>query len=232
MIGKLTGIIDTLTDGHCILDVGGVGYVVFASAKTLSRLPDVGGTASLLIETHVREDHIHLYGFASALEKEWFTVLTKVQGVGVRMGLAILSVFAPDQLLISITAKDAKALTAVSGVGPKLADRIVTELKGKVDKIRVQNSEFRVQGGAGVATQDSNDNVETLKPASKQKTNSNTPDAAPSLDMNLLEDAISGLTNLGYGRTDAHSAVLMLMQEEPEAGLDRLITGGLKKLSS
>lgn len=229
MIGKLNGIIDTLAEDHCILDVNGVGYVVFASNKTLSRLPAVGSSASLLIETHVREDHIHLYGFASALEKEWFTVLTKVQGVGVRMGLAILGVFAPDQLMIAITAKDAKALTAVSGVGPKLADRIVTELKGKVDKIGIQSSEFRVQGsGSEQAVENASSST---KPAAKKK-KAASADPVPAMDMGMVEDAVSALVNLGYGRTDAHQAVVLQLQESPDAQLDGLITGGLKRLSA
>ncbi len=225
MIGKLKGIIDTIAEDHVILDVNGVGYIIFASAKTLSQLPGIGGQAGLMIETHVREDHIHLYGFASPLEKEWFKVLTSVQGVGVRMGLAILSVFGPDQLVIAITAKDSKALTAVSGVGPKLADRIVTELKNKVDKIAISSQVTAMSEAIEVS-------APAPKTASKTSKKAKETSAAPSLDMSQLEDAISALTNLGYGRTEAHSSVIHVMQENEGASLDALIAASLKRLAS
>src|SRR5688572_4636847 len=134
MIGKLTGRVDDVAEDHAILDVGGVGYLIFASAKTLGQLVS-GQAASLRIETHVREDHFHLYGFTSEAERAWFKTLNTVQGVGVKMALAILSVFTPDQLLTAIGAQDKKAFTTVSGVGPKLAERIVTELKSTVAKM-------------------------------------------------------------------------------------------------
>jgi Holliday junction DNA helicase RuvA len=125
MIGKLTGRIDSVAEDHVLLDVNGVGYFIFASARTLSMMPASGGQVSLLIDTHVREDHIHLYGFANAAEQQWFRTLTTVQGVGVKMGMAILSALTPEQILTAIAAQDKKALTVVSGVGPKLAERIV-----------------------------------------------------------------------------------------------------------
>lgn len=131
MIGKLTGLLDSTGEGWAMVDVGGVGYVVFASARTLSQLPARGGTVSLLIETHVREDHIHLYGFAGQDERDWFRLLSTVQGVGARMALSILSTLPPQELTIALASQDKTLLTRASGVGPKLGQRILTELKDK-----------------------------------------------------------------------------------------------------
>lgn len=132
MIAKLAGIIDQVGAEEVIIDVGGVGYLTFCSARTIGRLPPAGAAARLLIETHVREDHIHLYGFADAEERNWFGRLTTVQGVGARLALAILSALAPEQLALAIAAEDKAALTRAEGVGAKLAARIVNELHGKV----------------------------------------------------------------------------------------------------
>ena len=136
MIGKLRGHLDSITSEGVILDVGGVGYLVHVSGRTLGALPPVGESASLLIETHVREDHIHLYGFAEAGERDWFRLLETVQGVGVRHALAILSVLTPGDLTQAVAAQDKRALARASGVGPKLAGRIVAELKDKVEELR------------------------------------------------------------------------------------------------
>ena len=135
MIAKLTGVIDSKTADAAIVDVGGVGYLAFCSARTLNRLPAGGGAVSLFVETHVREDHIHLYGFIDAAEREWFRLLTTVQGVGAKLALAILSVLSGTDLTQAIAAQDKTSLTRASGVGPKLAARIVAELKDKVGGI-------------------------------------------------------------------------------------------------
>jgi Holliday junction DNA helicase RuvA len=132
MIAKLTGVIDSKSAEAAIVDVGGVGYQVFCSARSLHRLPAAGGAISLFIETHVREDHIHLYGFVDAAEREWFRLLTTVQGVGAKLGLAILSALSSADLTQAIAAQDRTSLTRASGVGPKLAARIAAELKDKV----------------------------------------------------------------------------------------------------
>jgi len=135
MIAKLTGVIDSKSADAAIVDVGGVGYLVFCSARSLNRLPAAGGAISLFIETHVREDHIHLYGFIDAAEREWFRLLTTVQGVGAKLALAILGVLSSGDLTQAILVQDKTSLTRASGVGPKLAVRIVTELKDKVGGI-------------------------------------------------------------------------------------------------
>lgn len=130
MIAKLTGRVDALDDGHCVIDVGGVGYLVHASTRTLAALPP-GGTATLLTEMHVREDAITLYGFFDSAEREWFRLLTTVQGVGAKVALGVLSALSPRELVGAIQAGDRAALTRAPGVGPKLAVRLLTELREK-----------------------------------------------------------------------------------------------------
>ena len=131
MIAQLTGRVDALADGTCVIDVGGVGYLVQASSRTLSALPQPPALARVLIETHVREDAILLYGFADAAERDWFRLLTTVQGVGGKVALGILSTLSPSELIAAIAAGDKASLSRASGVGPRLAVRLVTELKDK-----------------------------------------------------------------------------------------------------
>lgn len=135
MIGKLTGVVDSQGDDWAIIDVGGIGYLVFCSGRTLGLLPPPGGSATLWIETHVREDHIHLYGFADPAEHDWFKLLHSVQGVGAKMALAVLTVLPPHELVRAIAAQDKASLARAQGVGPKLAGRIASELKDKTGGI-------------------------------------------------------------------------------------------------
>ena len=130
MIGKLKGIVDSTYLDHAIIDVNGVGYLVFCSSKTLSNI-GAGESIALLIETHVREDHIHLYGFSSNEEKSTFTMLQSVKGVGTKMSMAILGTMSPEEISYALALKDTTPFNRVSGVGKKLAERIVTELKDK-----------------------------------------------------------------------------------------------------
>ena len=132
MIARLSGIVGELGEDFAVIDVGGVGYLIFCSSRALSRMPAVGEAVQVAVETHVREDHIHLYGFVDAAERAWFRLLTTVQGVGARVGLAILSVLTADELVQAVAAQDKAAVTRANGVGPKLAGRIVTELRDKV----------------------------------------------------------------------------------------------------
>jgi holliday junction DNA helicase RuvA len=131
MIAQLTGRVEALSDGACVIDVGGVGYLVQASSRTLSALPPAPATTKLLIETHVREDAIILYGFADTAERDWFRLLTTVQGVGGKVALAILSALSPRDLISAIAAGDKTSLTRAPGVGPRLAVRLLTELRDK-----------------------------------------------------------------------------------------------------
>ncbi len=205
MIAKLTGIIDTIATGHLILDVNGVGYLVSASARTLSRIGQKGDPASLLIETIIREDAFTLFGFADKHEQEWFKLLTSVQGVGAKAGLAILSVSPPDKIALAIAAQDKAPIQAADGVGPKLATRILTELKDKAANM-------------------------DLSPPPKTVSYSDIAGETPA-DTGLDNDAISALTNLGYARADAYQAV---MNAKPKSNdnLQDLIRTALKELSA
>ena len=132
MIAQLTGRIEALADGTCIVDVNGVGYLVHASSRTLAALPQPPAPAKVLVETHVREDAILLYGFADSAERDWFRLLTTVQGVGGKVALSLLSALSPRDLVAAIAAADKTSLTRAAGVGARLAVRLVTELRDKV----------------------------------------------------------------------------------------------------
>ena len=219
MIAKLRGIIDTISDDCLIIDVNGVGYLVFASAKTLSRL-NVGVEASILIETVVREDSISLFGFATALEKEWFLTLTKVQGVGAKVCLSILSALAPQQLAQAISAQDKASFTRANGVGPKLAARIVTELKDKIVTVPVCSSTTAEQLAKEIGM-DVNDEVNSYEDALIGRDD----------DPSKVEDAISALTNLGYQRLEAYKVVNQVLNQNPDTDINDLIRLSLKEFA-
>jgi Holliday junction DNA helicase RuvA len=209
MIGKLKGRVESTGDDFALLDVGGVCYRVFLSGRGVSALPAIGEAVVVWVETQVREDHIHLYGFLTAEEQQWFRLLCTVQGVGAKMAQAILSSLAPDEIQQAIAAKDTKLLTRANGVGAKLAERLVTELKGKIGKIA---------GGVVMPS------AETSPTTTKGKAAVN-----PLLADN--EAAISALVNLGYGRSEAFAAISLARQKNPEASLDDLIRKGLQELA-
>jgi holliday junction DNA helicase RuvA len=195
-----------------------VGYHVHASAKTLAQLPPRGEAVRLIIETHVREDHIHLYGFLSAAERDWFRTLTTVQGVGVKMALGILSGISTAALVTTIASGDKTALTRISGVGPKLAERLVTELKSKLGKLPA--SDFSVTSEPVAAP---------VKTSSKKTKLSVVAEAPAS---NISEDAVSALSHLGYARSEAFVAVAKALHAEPQSGLDTLIKRALRELAA
>lgn len=212
MIAKLTGVIDSIAEQTVIVDVNGVGYLVFASGRTLSRIGTRGSNVSLLIETIVREDAFMLYGFADAAEKEWFQILCTVQGVGAKVALAILSAVPPEQLPMVIAAQDKAALRRADGVGDKLAVRIVTELKDKAGKIALGAAATQV---AATATKGKAGGV------------------AVDLPRTASNDAVSALINLGYGRAEAFSAIAKIVAlKGDDTPLAELIREGLKELSA
>ena len=203
MIGKLTGTVDSQGPDFAIIDVGGVGYVVSCSPRTLSQLPPPGGAVSLAVETQMREDAIRLFGFASPAERDWFRLLQGVQGVGSKVALAILGVLPPQDLTLAIGRGDKTAVARAPGVGPKLAARIVAELKDKAPGLAGPEAAF---DGA-------------------------TP-AAASLPRHA-EDAVSALVNLGYGRPQVLGAVAEAVASlGEEAATAVLIRHGLKLLSA
>jgi holliday junction DNA helicase RuvA len=204
MIARLKGIVDGIDAGSAIIDVNGVGYLIFASGRTLSRLV-VGEATTIEVETHVREDHIHLYGFADIAERDWFLLLTTVQGVGAKVALAMLGILSPDELLQAIAANDKAAVTRAPGVGPKLATRILSELKDKVGNLALGAVAQQASGGAAAG--------EAQAPAA-------------------VADAASALVNLGYGPSEALGAVSRVAAHLGEAaGVEELIQGGLKELA-
>jgi len=153
MIAKLAGILEAVGAEGAVIDVGGVGYLAFCSSRTIGRLPPPGAAARLLIETHVREDHIHLYGFIDAAERDWFRLLLTVQGVGARLALALLSALSPEALALAVVAADRTALARAEGVGPRLAARIVNELRDKVGGL---DAALPATGATAVAAVDEN----------------------------------------------------------------------------
>lgn len=238
MIAKLRGIVDFIGEDSVIIDVNGVGYLVFASRRTLTMLPPKGGEAGLMIETHVREDHIHLYGFADNAEKQWFALLTTVQGVGAKVALALLSVLSPTDLLRAIAAQDTTALCRAPGIGPKVATRVVGELKDKASRLNlgpVAAPAAPAASGAQPAATSSKKSAKSAKSAKPARDVSlDTEDAAPVVDDGaVLADAVSALVNLGYGRSEAFGAVGKAAQQAGEdKTLDTLIRLGLKELSA
>jgi len=205
MIGKLKGLIDSYGEDFVILDVNGVGYVVNCSARTLQKLPRPGEASALAIETQVREDSIRLFGFESESERDWFRLLQSVQGVGAKVALAILSILPPGELATAIAAQDKAMVARAPGVGPKLAARIVAELKDKAPAFGAVDPLVAKLSGAADA------------------------DAAPS----AVRDAISALVNLGYGRPQAAAAVAASVRKLGEgAETGALIRQGLKELAA
>lgn len=217
MIAKLKGIIDTIGEDYCIIDVNGVGYLVFASSKTLGRL-EIGAFASLLIETQVREDSISLFGFFDSLEKEWFSVLTKVQGVGAKVGLSILSTLTPLQLAQAVAAQDKSSFARANGVGPKLAARLAVELKDKIVTAPLET----------VDKKDLMRQINNQEEATPQQAEQ--PQAEPNADM--VEDLISALVNLGYPRLDAYRAATKVLAQNPEDEFSVALKKALKEFVS
>lgn len=162
MIAKLRGRVDQVGEDFAVIDVGGVGYLVFAGSRTLAALPGAGEMAELAIETHVREDHIHLYGFASAAEREMFRTLMTVQGVGAKVALAILSALSAQQIAQAILSGDQGAFKRASGVGPKLAARLVAELKDKLAGFSLSASAAPVTAAKGAIPTEAEDAVSAL----------------------------------------------------------------------
>jgi Holliday junction DNA helicase RuvA len=204
MIGKLKGIIDSYGEDSIVLDVNGVGYLVHCSARTLQELPGTGQPATLSIETHVREDQIRLFGFLTDVEREWFRLLQTVQGVGAKVALAVLGTLRPAELASAIAMRDRAVVARTPGVGPKVAERIVTELKDKAPAyVALDPAVIRLSGAI----------EEKRAPAP-------------------VADAVSALVNLGYGRPQAAAAIAAAARSAGEgADAARLIRLGLQELA-
>lgn len=204
MIGKLKGVVDSFGDDWVILDVGGVGYQVHCSSRTLQALPSPGEAAQLAIETYVREDMIKLFGFGADIEREWFRLLMTVQGIGSKVALAILGVLKPADLATAIALQDKAQISRAPGVGPKVAARVVAELRDKAPALSSADP-------AVVALQS---------------------DLADRRAPQPVADAVSALTNLGYAQIQASAAVATAARNAGEgASTETLIRLGLKELA-
>jgi Holliday junction DNA helicase RuvA len=204
MIGRLRGVIDSYNEDSIILDVNGVGYLVHCSHRTLQELPRTGETATLAIETYVREDQIRLFGFSSDIEREWFRLLQTVQGVGAKVALSVLGTLKPADLATAIAMRDKAMVARTPGVGPKVAERIVTELKDKAPAYTdVDPALVRLSGAL--------DEKRAPQP---------------------VADAVSALVNLGYAQPQAAAAIAAAARNAGEgAEVKTLIRLGLKELS-
>ena len=203
MIGKLKGTVESYGEDHLILDVHGVGYLVQCSARTLQALPAPGEAAVLFIETFVREDQIRLFGFQSEAEREWFRLLQAVQGIGAKTALAILSTLRPSELAQAIALGDKATIARAPGVGPRVATRIVTELKDKTPSLGTADPLVATLSGG-----------------------------APEGAGGPVTDAISALTNLGYPMPQASAAIAAAVRAGGEgAGTETLIRLGLRELA-
>jgi Holliday junction DNA helicase RuvA len=204
MIGKLKGLVDSFGDDWVLIDCGGVCYQAFCSSRTLQALPRLGEGTVVFIETIVREDMIRLYGFGNEAEKAWFNLLLTVQGVGARVALSILSVLSPAELSSAVALQDKAMIGRANGVGPKLALRLVTELKGKVPAIGgIEAGALGLQAALGEGVAPSN-----------------------------VADAVSALTNLGYSGPQASAALARIVAQEGDSvSTERLIRLGLRELS-
>ena len=230
MIGKLTGRIDYRAEDHLLIDVGGVGYLVYCSDRTLAALPGPGNVVALYTDLVVREDLMQLYGFLTLLEKEWHRLLMGVQGVGAKAALSILGALGPEGVARAITLGDARAVQAAPGVGPKLAQRVILELKSKAPSVMAAG----VSLSARAEVDDSVIEDIAAEAAIKTRTTPKKPakaDEAPARRAAFTADALSALLNLGYGQGDAAQAVATVAGEEPEADTATLIRKALRLLA-
>ena len=220
MIGRIAGVILHRAADHVLIDVRGVGYIVHVSERTAAGLPRVGEAAALYTDLLVREDLLQLFGFPTLLEKEWHRLLTSVQGIGAKASLAILGTLGADGLGRAIALGDWAAVRKAPGVGPKLAQRVVLELKDKAPGIIAMGGTLTVDAGTPVIEDDAPSAAPVPRPSAP----------APASAAHAA-DALSALTNLGYGPSEAAAAVAEAAAREPEAATAALIRAALKSLA-
>jgi holliday junction DNA helicase RuvA len=222
MIGKISGRLDWRGPDHVLIDVRGVGYIVYVSDRTLAGMPGLGEAVSLYTELMVREDLLQLFGFPTMIEKEWHRLLTTVQGVGAKAALAILGTLGVDGAARAITLGDARAVQAAPGVGPKLAQRVILELKSKAPGLMAAGASLAVRAEV----------VDVLEPvAPAPKTTRTAAPTASQARAGATADALSALLNLGYGQGDAAQAVANAAGDAPDADTATLIRASLKLLA-
>jgi len=217
MIGKLTGRIDYRASDHVLIDVGGVGYLVYCSDRTMATLPGTGQSCALFTDLVVREDLMQLFGFSTLAEKEWHRLLMSVQGVGAKASLAILGTLGPDGVGRAIALGDWNAVRAAKGIGPKIAQRIVLDLKDKAPGVMAMGGSVAQATGAAPAEMADAAVIETIRASA--------PVAS------AQADALSALGHLGYGPSDAAAAVAQAAGEVPDGDTATLIRAALKLLA-
>lgn len=217
MIGKLTGRLDYRASDHILIDIGGVGYMVYCSDRTLATLPGPGQAVSLFTELLVREDLLQLFGFTTLVEKEWHRLLMSVQGIGAKASMAILGALGPEGVGRAVTLGDWNAIKVAKGVGPKTAQRIVIELKDKAPGVMAMGGTLAAAQGSVVAAPDNDAVIEPMP-------------AAPVTSASGQAEALSALVNLGYGQGDAASAVATAAVEGASE-TEQLIRAALKLLA-
>ena len=217
MIGKLSGRIDYRGDDHVLLDVRGVGYIVYCSERTLMGLPAAGEAVALYTDLLVREDLLQLFGFTSLVEKEWHRLLMSVQGVGAKASMAILGTLGPDGVSRAIALGDWNAVKAAKGIGPKTAQRVVNELKDKAPKVMAMSS------GAAPEPVDVPDG-EVIEPVAA-------PAVAAAPSSSAQAEALSALSNLGYAPGEGAAAVATALGDQPDLDTGGLIREALKLLA-
>ncbi|MHA6266850.1 Holliday junction branch migration protein RuvA [uncultured Aliiroseovarius sp.] len=222
MIGKIAGRLDYRADDHVLIDVRGVGYLVYVSDRTMASLPGPGEAVALYTELLVREDNLQLFGFTTLVEKEWHRLLMSVQGIGAKASMAILGTLGPDGVSRAIALGDWNAVKAAKGLGPKTAQRVVLELKDKAASVMALSGQASVATGAP-ATDDAV--IEPNIPATPI-----TP-PAPAGNAAAQSEALSALTNLGYAPGEAASAVAQALGEDPSLDTSGLIRAALKLLA-
>jgi len=217
MIGKITGRIEYRAVDHVLIDVRGVGYLVFCSERTLAGLPPVGEVTAVYTDMLVQETNLQLFGFTTLAEKEWHRLLTSVQGIGAKASLAILGALGPDGIGRAIALGDWNAVKAAKGVGPKIAQRVVLDLKDKAPAMMAMGGTVAEALGDAEA-----EVIETPAPRKK---------AAPAPNASAQSEALSALSNLGYVPSDAAGAVARAVGEAPDADTPTLIRAALKLLA-
>ena len=231
MIGRIAGIILHRARDHVLIDVRGVGYIVHVSERTAAALPPVGQATALYTDLLVREDLLQLFGFPTLLEKEWHRLLTSVQGVGAKVSLAVLGTLGAEGLGRAIALGDWSAVRKAQGVGPKLAQRVVLELKDKAPGVMALGGDLTIDVGAGAGDADADVIEPAPSTAAAPAQGAGVAARAPASGAQSASDALSALTNLGYAASEAASAVAEAQAKEPEAATSALIRAALRSLA-
>ena len=223
MIGKLSGKLDWRGTDQVLIDVRGVGYIVHVNDRTLAAMPAVGEAVALYTDLMVREDLLQLFGFATLIDKEWHRLLITVQGVGAKAAMAMMGALGAEGVARAITLGDARAIQAAPGVGPKLAQRVILELKSKAPALMARGANLS-------ATAEVDDVIET---ATRHRTAPppNAANAAARARAGFTADALSALLNLGYGQGDAAQAIATAAIDTPDADTTTLIRAALRLLA-